>query len=104
MYQQQYIRWKDQPQVSSIPDNLLQKNDPQIEGVPSAIAKEFQSLLDQAQANGMAVEADDNDEDDDNISQDDIQVEDITEDTNDDDDDDESVIYGETINNDSLYQ
>ena len=48
----------------------------------------------------MTGEFDDNDEDDDNPSQDTIQVEDVTEDIDDDDDDDESVIYGETINND----
>jgi len=105
------IRWKDQQQVSSIPDHLLQKNDP-IEGVPSAVAKELQSLLDQARVHGMEQiddsvyydsngEAEDDDEDDDNTFQDAIQVEDVIDDTDDDDDDDdEFVIYGETINND----
>ena len=94
------IRWKDQPQVSSFPDHLLQKNDPPIEGVQSAIAKELQSLLDRARVHGMEQindsvyydsngEADDNDEDDDNTFQDAIQVEDYIDDT----DDDDSTIY-----------
>ena len=43
----------------------------------------------------MNGEADDENEDDDNTSQDAIQVEDVTDDT----DADESAIYGETINN-----
>ena len=72
------IRWKDQPRVSSIPDHLLQKNDP-IKGVPSAVAKELQSLLDQARVHGMeqiddSVYYDSNgeadDDDDDNTFQD----------------------------------
>ena len=46
----------------------------------------------------MDGEAYDDDEDDDNTSQDVILVENVIDDT--DDDDDESVIYGETINND----
>ena len=33
------IRWKDQSKVSSFPTHLLQKNDPPIEGVPSAVAR-----------------------------------------------------------------
>ena len=45
----------------------------------------------------MHCEADNDDEDNDDTSQDAIQVEDVIDDT---DDDDESVIYGETINND----
>ena len=101
------IRWKDQPQIPSFPDHLLHKNDP-IEGVPSAVAKELQSLLDRAQVYGMEQiddsvyydsngEATDDDEDDDSTFQNAIQVEDAIYDT--DDDVDESLIYKETINN-----
>ena len=103
------IRLKDQPKIPSFPIHLLQKNDPPIEGVPTAVSKELQSFLDQAQFQGMEQiddsiyydsnsEANDYDEDDDNTFQDAIQVEDIIDDT----DDDHNTIYGEQINNDFI--
>ena len=75
------IRWKDQPKVTSFSTHLLQKNDPPIEGVPTAVAKELQFFLDQARVRGMEQiddsvyydsnsNTDDNDEDDDNTFQD----------------------------------
>ena len=79
------IRLKDQPHVPNIPDHLLPKNDP-IKGVPSAVEKELQSLLDRARVHGMeqidgfvyydrnSEDADD-DEDDDSTFKDTFQVE-----------------------------
>ena len=62
---------KDQPKESSFSTHLLQTDNPPIEGVPSAVAKELQSFFDQAQVHSMeqfdySVYYDSNSEADDN--------------------------------------
>ena len=90
----------------SFPTHLLPspKSDPQIKGVPAAVAAELQSYVDQARVHGMQQiddlvyydsNSDEDDEDDDDTFHDAIQVEDVIEDTNDDD----ATTYGEQINN-----
>ena len=95
------IRWKDQPHIPSFPDHLLPT-----EGVPTDVAKELQSLLDQAriyemeQIDGSVYYDRNGEEDDDSTFQDTILVEDASYDT--DNEVDDSSSYGETINNDSF--
>ena len=102
------IRWKDQSKVPSFPTHLLPKSDPPIKGVPTAVAKELQSYLDQARVQGMeqiddsvyydnSSKADDNDKDNDNTFQD-TKIKGVIDNT----DDDDATTYGEPINNDFI--